>query len=116
MAKRAEKHQRVDINIKAGQIGIRGRPGPRGYEGPKGTLAGQSPLSQSRQSVAVSAATTRHSSLPKAAADKPEAPAGFPGERGRRGYRGRRGPTGPMGPRGIKGIKGEDGDPGSHGT
>lgn len=42
VAKRAEKHQRVDINIKAGQIGIRGRPGPRGYEGPKGTLAGQS--------------------------------------------------------------------------
>jgi hypothetical protein len=35
-AKRADKHARVEIMIKAGQIGIRGRPGPVGYEGAKG--------------------------------------------------------------------------------
>jgi len=36
VAKRAKKHARVDLHIKAGQIGIRGGPGPKGYDGPKG--------------------------------------------------------------------------------
>jgi hypothetical protein len=36
VAKRADKHAHVEIMMKAGQIGIRGRSGPQGYEGAKG--------------------------------------------------------------------------------
>jgi len=36
VAQRAKKHARVDLHIKAGQIGIRGALGPAGYDGPKG--------------------------------------------------------------------------------
>eukprot|EP00961_Rhodomonas_salina_P145059 1952543-Rhodomonas_salina.1 len=36
IATRAKKHQRVQIEVEAGQIGPRGPPGPPGYKGPQG--------------------------------------------------------------------------------
>lgn len=108
IATRAKKHQRVQIEVEAGQIGPRGPPGPPGYKGPQGFRGPRG---------------DRGPQGPKGP-QGPTGPKGIKGlkgddgDSGDHGDQGDVGPVGPQGPdgrRGREGPRGEEGPPGKSG-
>jgi len=123
VAKRADKHARVEINIKAGQIGKRGPPGPPGYQGPKGfqgprghrgPRGNQGPRGVTGPIGIKGIKGTDGIQGPHGLTGD-QGPPGPPGPRGRRGREGRRGDEGALGKNGANGAPGDMGIMGNPG-
>jgi hypothetical protein len=99
---RAKKHQRVDIQVVAGQIGKRGPPGPVGYPGEQGFEGERGPRGDRGYRGA-----TGIRGIPGIKGLK-----GFDGPTGDQGPQGDKGATGPPGPAGRRGREGARGDEG----
>jgi hypothetical protein len=108
VAKRANKHAHVDIDIKAGQIGVRGRPGPRGYRGPKGFPGPRG------YRGATGEQGPRGDTGPMGIKGV-KGEDGSQGPHGNNGNKGAKGPQGPRGRRGREGRRGEEGKLGKNG-
>jgi len=120
---RATKHQRVDIDVVAGQIGKRGGPGPRGYMGPKGFpgprgyrgprgYMGARGIQGIQGIKGVKGDDGKTGPTGKTGPVGPRGPQGPLGRRGREGLRGPEGTVGPNGAPGKPGKMGEMGPPG----
>jgi len=122
--KEAKKHRRVRIDIQAGQIGVRGSPGPMGYPGPKGFPGPRGPRGYTGERGDRGKPGIEGIKGPKGVdGDKgPHGPTGEQGERGppglpgRMGREGERGPEGDLGKSGDPGVPGKPGAPGEEGS
>lgn len=121
--KRAKKHQRVSIDVVAGQIGKRGPPGPMGYEGeqgfqgergargPQGYRGPTGPVGP-EGIKGVEGNDGKQGLTGPVGSRGATGPAGPQGRKGREGGRGEEGPIGPNGEPGKPGKMGRMGPPG----
>lgn len=121
--KAAAKGKRVFVSIEAGQVGARGRPGPKGYTGPVGFQGPRGPRGY-RGPRGPRGDTGPQGIKGIKGEDGDDGPHGDkgdtgnrgpPGPKGRRGREGRRGPEGSVGKNGNPGPPGRLGAPGPRG-
>jgi len=121
--KAAAKGKRVFVKVEAGQIGTRGRSGPKGYLGPTGFQGARGPRGyRGSQGPRGDKGPTGIKGVK--GDDGDDGPHGNkgdtgsrgpPGPKGRRGREGRRGPEGSVGSNGLPGPNGLQGEPGPRG-
>ena len=116
--KAARKGKRVFVKVEAGQIGVRGSPGPTGYLGPKGFPGPRGPRGyRGKQGPQGDKGPVGIKGVKGDDGDDgPHGDKGKTGKRGPPGPKGRRGREGRRGPEGSVGKNGDPGPPGANGA